>query len=129
MTTEMLYLTLVALLVAVQWLIYTSDLILTHGIAKAVGNRDQPLPLKPWAERAKRAHLNSVEGLVVFATVVLVAQALGRHTGATAMAAMIYFWARLIYILVYTAGITWVRTLVWTVGWICTLVIIWQILA
>ena len=129
MKPEMLYLTLVSLLAAVQWLIYGTNLLTTHGITAAVGNRDKPLPLAPWAERAKRAHANMVENLVVFAPAVLVALAAGKESGVTAAAAMVFFWARLLYVIVYTIGIVWVRTLLWVVGWICILAIIWQILA
>jgi uncharacterized MAPEG superfamily protein len=129
MTTELMYLTLVALLTAVLAIPYTLNMITMHGMMYAVGNRDTPKALAPWAERAKRGHYNAIENLVVFAAVVLVAHALNRHTGGTAMAAMIYFWARLVHYIVYAVGLPWIRTLSWTVGWICCLVFIWTILA
>jgi uncharacterized MAPEG superfamily protein len=128
MRPELLYLTLVALLTALIWLPYSLNLILTHGLMAAVGNRDQSLSLSGWAERTKRAHANAVENLVVFAAVVLAAGAVNKFDTMTAAAAMVYFWARLVHYLVYAFGWIWVRTLVWTVSWICCLVIIWRIL-
>lgn len=129
MATELMYLAWVALLTALLWLPYTLNLIAKHGVMAAVGNRDKPLSLAPWAERAKRAHTNAVENLVVFAAIVLVAGALNKFNATTAMAAIIYFWARLIHYVVYTLGWIWVRTVIWTVGWICCLVILYRILA
>ena len=128
MPSELLYLTLVALLTILIWLPYSLNLIMTHGLAAAVGNRENTLPLSDWAERAKRAHANAVENLVVFATVVLTCAVLNKFDALTAWAAAIYFWARLVHYLVYAFGMIWVRTLSWTVGWLCCLAIIWRIL-
>jgi uncharacterized MAPEG superfamily protein len=128
MHAEMLYLTLVALLTTLIWLPYSINLMMTHGVLAAVSNRDQPYPLSPWAERSKRAHANAVENLVVFAAVVLVASAVNKFDAITAIAATIYFWARLVHYLVYAFGWIWVRTLIWTVGWLCCLAIVWRIL-
>ena len=128
MPTELLYLTLVALLTTLIWLPYTLNLIMEYGLQAAVGNREKPQTLAPWAERARRAHANAIENLAVFGTVVLVAGAANKFDAVTAWAAAIYFWARLLHYLVYAFGWIWIRTLVWTVGWICCLAIIWRIL-
>ncbi|MFI5400579.1 MAG: MAPEG family protein [SAR324 cluster bacterium] len=128
MPPELLYLTLVALLTTLIWLPYSLNLIMEHGLQAAVGNRDQTHRLAPWAERARRAHANAVENLAVFATVVLVAAAMNKFDAVTGWAAAVYFWARLVHYLVYAFGWIWVRTLAWTVGWICCLAIIWRIL-
>ena len=50
-------------------------------------------PLPTWARRAKRAHLNLVENLPVFATAVIVAHLAGAANETTAMAAATFFWA------------------------------------
>jgi uncharacterized MAPEG superfamily protein len=129
MTTELLYLTLVALLTILLFLPYSLNMMTKLGLTYAVGNREEQKPLAPWAERAKRGHANAVENLVVFAAVVLTAHLLNKHSGATATAALVYFWARLVHYVVYALGIPWARTLAWFVGWVCCLVFIWQILA
>ena len=71
MTTELMYLTWVALLTAVMWMPYILNLIAVRGLMDAIGYPQNPMPLSPWAERMKKAHSNAVENLVVFAPLVL----------------------------------------------------------
>jgi uncharacterized MAPEG superfamily protein len=75
------------------------------------------VPQSRWAQRQMLAHANAIENLVVFATLVLTAHALGISNGATAGACIVYFWARLAHFLVFTFGIPYVRTLSFAVGW------------
>jgi uncharacterized MAPEG superfamily protein len=91
------------------------------------GNRERVPPLTGWAHRATRAHLNMLESLVVFAIFVLVAQALGQLNETTALGAHLFFWARLVYAVIYVAGIPWLRTLVWGVSFVGLLVILSQL--
>ena len=128
MSTALMYLVWTALMTVLMWIPYTLQMIVGQGLMAAVGNRDNVKPMAPWAERCKRAHLNAVENLVVFAALVLAAQASGHVNNAVGTAAMVYFWARLLHFIVYTAGLVWARTLIWTVGWICLLVIAFQML-
>jgi uncharacterized MAPEG superfamily protein len=81
-----------------------------------VGNREAVPALTGWAGRAQRAHLNMLESLAIFAIFVIVAQLTGRANASTALGATLFFWARLIYAVVYVAGIPWLRTLVWVVS-------------
>ena len=81
-----------------------------------------------WALRAKRAHGNAVENLVVFAPLVLTAHAMNVNDGNTTLAAQIYFWARLGHYIVLALGVPYLRTLLWTVGWLAMMAIGWQIL-
>ena len=99
-----------------------------QGLLKPFGNRDDVGPLAPWAERSNRAHRNAVENLAVFAALVLVASAAGSINDWVNLAALVYFWMRVIHYLSYIFGITYVRTAAWVVGWTCQLVIAWQIL-
>ena len=129
MPAELYYLALVSLLTALLWVPYGLHLIGAQGLSVAFGNRHDVRPFSPWAERAKRAHENAVQGLVVFAAVVLAAHAAGVANSVTVAAACLYFWARLAHYVVYVAGIIVVRTVVWTIAWICQLVIAWQVIA
>ena len=74
-----------------------------------------------------KAHANAVENLVVFATLVLAAHALGVTGTAAATACIVYFWARVVHVLSYTLAIAWVRTLAFTVGFFAQAFIAWQI--
>jgi uncharacterized MAPEG superfamily protein len=80
------------------------------------GNREEMPALAGWAGRAARAHANMLENLVVFAIVVLVAQATSRANEMTALGAQLFFFARAVYALVYLIGIPWLRTAVWAVS-------------
>jgi uncharacterized MAPEG superfamily protein len=70
------------------------------------------------------AHDNAVENLVLFAPLVLVANALHISTGATVAACAVYFWARLAHFIVYALGIPVLRTLCWTVSWLALVVLV-----
>lgn len=128
MSTELTYLAWVAGLTAFMWIPYILNEILVWGIMDAVGYPENPKPLAPWAQRMKKAHYNAVENLVVFASLVLVAHAVNATSGATAMAAMWYFWLRVVHFLAYTFKVPWVRTLAFIGGFVCQAVIAWEIL-
>jgi len=129
MTIELKYLALVATLTALIWIPYILNTIMVRGVLDAVGYPENPKPLAPWATRMKAAHYNGVENLVVFAALVLVANAVGVKGGAAAMACMIYFWARAVHLLAYTFAIPWVRTLAFAVGFGCQVTLACKILA
>jgi MAPEG family len=66
------------------WVPYVLNEILVRGLVDAVGYPENPKPLAKWAQRLRAAHYNTVENLVVFAALVLVAQGGGIHTAAIA---------------------------------------------
>lgn len=129
MKPELLYLTMVTAFTGLLWLPYILDRIAVRGIGDAVGYPDNPKPQSPWAQRLMKAHANAVENLVVFATLVLAAHALGISNGTIATACMIYFWARVVHALAYTFAVPWVRTLSFAVGFFAQAAIAWQLLA
>lgn len=118
MKTELFYLALAATLTGLLWVPYILDRIMTWGLVPAVSYPANPPAQSPWAQRMMRAHANAVENLVVFATLVLVANALGLTGGTIATASVIYFWARVVHALAYTFAIPWVRTLAFAVGFL-----------
>ena len=128
MTAELTYLALVAAFTAVLWVPYILNTIAVRGLTEAVGYPEEPKPLSPWAAKMKAAHYNAIENLAVFATLVLVANAAGISTDVTAMACMVYFWARIVHFLAYGLAIPWVRTLAFAVGFFCQAALAWQIL-
>jgi uncharacterized MAPEG superfamily protein len=128
MKTELLYLALVTAFTALLWIPYILDRILVWGLLDAVGYPANPKPQSLWAQRLMKAHGNAVENLVVFAALVLAANAMGVSNGAIATASVVYFWARVVHALVFTFGIPWVRTLAFVVGFGCQAVVAWQIL-
>jgi len=129
MKTELLYLTLVTVLTGLLWVPYIIDRVLVRGLTDAVGYPENPKPQSPWAQRLMKAHANAVENLVVFASLVLLAHALGVTGAAIAASSAVYFWARLVHAVSYTFAIPWVRTLSFTVGFLSQACIAWQLLA
>jgi len=129
MKTELLYLVLVTALTGLLWVPYILDRVVVWGLIPAVGYPTNPPPQSAWAERLKKAHGNAVENLVVFAALVLAAQDLDVGNDATAMAAIVYFWARVVHPIAYTFAIPWVRTLAFTAGFLAQATFAWQILA
>jgi hypothetical protein len=116
MNEALKYLALTSILTGLLWVPYILNTLLVRGLADAVGYPENPKPIAKWAQRLKAAHHNAVENLVVFAALVLVAQAGGIHTAAVATAACVYFWARVVHAAAYTFAVPWVRTLSFTVG-------------
>jgi uncharacterized MAPEG superfamily protein len=98
------------------------------GLKWGVGNRAGEMRFPAWTERATRAHANITENLAPFAILVLVAHLSGQANDLTALGARIFFWARVAHFLVYTAGITGLRTLIFFVGVAAQILIIIQIL-
>ena len=92
-----------------------------------VGNREDMPMLTGWAGRARRAHHNMLESLVVFAIVVLVAAAAGRANATTALGATLFFWGRLAFAIIYVVGVPWLRTLVWAVSVVGILLVFSQL--
>ncbi len=129
MKTELMYLVWVSVLTGLIWIPYILDRVSVWGLTDTVGYPESPKPQSPWARRLRAAHANAVENLVVFAALVLAANALGVSNSATVLACSIYFWARLVALLAYAFAIPWVRTLGFTVGFFCQMTIAWQVLA
>lgn len=129
MSSELTYLAWVTALTMVLWIPYILDRFLVRGIGDTVGYPAEPRPQSPWAQRLRKAHSNAVENLVVFAALVLAAEVAGVTGAATATAAAVYFWARLVHPIVYALGIPWLRTLAFLAGFGAQVTIAWQLLA
>lgn len=107
------------IMTALFWVPYILERSVALGLIGALKPVDPEHELKQalWARRAKRAHYNAVENLVVFATLVLIAQALGKADGAQVLlAAQLYFWARLIHFPALTLGLPGIRTVAFLAG-------------
>lgn len=86
------------------------------GLKWAAGNRDAEPTYTGLAGRMVRAQANMFETLPVFVGGVLLAHAAARDASLTAWGAGLFFWARLVYVPVYAAGLTPWRSIVWGVA-------------
>ena len=82
-----------------------------------------PPPL--WAHRAREAHRNAVENLVVFAPLVILCQNAGINVDTPAT---IYLYARLLHFPAQIISIPVTRTAIWSVGWVTSLYLAWLLL-
>jgi uncharacterized MAPEG superfamily protein len=99
----------------VQLVIATSLATKDQGLPYNLSPRDLPSPpVSIMAGRFQRAFGNFRETFVYFAVAVLLVTMTASSNSMSALGAQIYFWARLIYVPVYAAGIPVVRTIVWT---------------
>jgi uncharacterized MAPEG superfamily protein len=128
-TTELYWLTLTVLMTALFWVPYVLNRMVVVGLGGTLaGTAPDSGALSLWAQRASRAHYNAIENLAIFAPIVLIAHLLGISTAATKAAVVVYFFARLVHFVVYSAGIPAARTLTFTAGWLAQIVIIASIL-
>ena len=117
--TSLQWLAATALMTALFWVPYVLERMVALGILgtlRPVG-ADEISRQAVWAQRARSAHYNAVENLVVFATLVLVAQAMGlAEERQVLLATQVYFWARLVHFPALAFGMTGVRTIAFLVA-------------
>jgi uncharacterized MAPEG superfamily protein len=128
MSPDLMYLLLSTILCFVQVLVAATAANQQVGLPKLAGNREDLPVYTGIAGRARRAHLNMVENLVLFAALVLIAAAAGKANAMTALGATLFFWGRLAYAIIYVIGIPWLRTLAWFVAVIGMALIAWVLL-
>ena len=80
------------------------------------------------AGRLERALRNFLETFPLFAAAVLMAHAAGRHGWMTEWGVQLYFWARLVYLPIYAAGIKVARTIAWLLATLGILLIYFALL-
>ncbi len=117
MTPEFQALGLSVILGLAQLVLAVCFAIRDRGMSWAFSPRDVSIePLKGLAGRVDRAFYNFMETFCLFATLVLVANAMGVHNSLTVWGAGLYFWARVAYLPIYMAGIHVLRTLTWGIS-------------
>lgn len=117
-----------AILYVVQILIAAAAADFQNGIPWGLGNREH-IPVVPgWGGRAQRAHANMAESLLPFACLVLIAHASGRLGELSVLGAQIFLVSRLLYALLYIAGVKILRSLAYFGGLAGMVLIVIQIL-
>jgi len=130
MSIELKYLALTALLTAALWIPYIISQVTTNGFLAGENYVDPtPRPVPLWGQRANRAHLNAVETFAPFAALVLVAHVGGKESAMTAFWAMSFFWLRLAHAVIYLLGVPFLRTLLFTLGFVAICGLAWAVLS
>jgi uncharacterized MAPEG superfamily protein len=117
MSKELFWLTLTVVMTGLFWVPYILNRFAKWGLLGTLDNPKRENPAHSlWAIRMMAAHDNAVENLVIFAPLVLVANALEISNAITVWACIVYFWARLVHVVAYTLGVPYVRTLAFSFG-------------
>jgi uncharacterized MAPEG superfamily protein len=129
MSTDLRYLAFTAILTASLWIPYVVSQVMTNGPLKPKNYTDPaPRPLPSWGRRADRTYINAIETFAPFAALVIVIHLAGKANAATAFWAMSYFWLRLAHAVVYLFGIPFVRTLIFTLGYVAIVGLFWELI-
>lgn len=125
------WLALSALMTALLWVPYVLNRFLKLGVWGTMQNPQDEDEARhaAWAQRAMRAHKNAVENLAVFGVLVLSAAVSGHaeHAGLV-LAAQVYFFARLVHFIVYSAGVPGLRTVSFLTGFGAQVAAAWIVL-
>src|SRR6185369_2535879 len=128
MSIALTYVAYTAMLTAALWIPYVVSQVATNGFLTPPNYRDptqRPVPL--WGKRADRTYLNAVEVFAPFAALVVIAHVAGKANAMTALWAMFFFWMRVVHAVVYLLAIPYVRTLVFTLGFVAVAGIFWEL--
>ena len=129
MTADLKYLAYTAILTATLWIPYVVCQVMSNGFlapANYVDPAPRPVPL--WGRRADRAYLNAVESFAPFAALVIIAHVAGKTNAMTAFWAACFFWLRLVHAAVYLFALPYVRTLVFTLGFVAVAGLFWEVI-
>jgi len=128
MTTDLWMLVSTALLGLCMPFIYgTGRSLQSGGFTWSAGNRETELVVPGWTRRAVQAHMNLIESLAPFAILVIVAHISGKANEVTALGSTIFFGGRVAHLIVYVAGIIYLRTLAWFASWAGGILILIQL--
>lgn len=112
MTQLQFFLALSGLWIALAWVPYILDRFMVRGIMGTFANPSPDLPPQsPWAQRAKAAHTVAVETYVAFAPLAILASIRLPDDSYPGTLAMFYFIGIFAHYIIYTLGITVLRTL------------------
>jgi uncharacterized MAPEG superfamily protein len=129
MSTDLKYLAFTAILSASLWIPYVVCQVMTNGFLAAPDYVDPtPRPLPLWGKRADRTYINAVETFAPFAALVIVIHLAGKADAMTAFWAMAFFWLRLAHAVVYLLAIPYLRTLIFTLGYVAVVGLFWELI-
>lgn len=113
-----------AILQFVQFVFMAVPVNLQLGPGYTGGNRDVQQQATGVPGRLKRALDNHFEGLILFTIAVIVVVLGNAGSSFTEACAWTYLAARILYVPAYASGVFLVRSLIWTVGFVATLLML-----
>jgi len=129
MSPDLKYLAYTAMLTAALWIPYVVCQVQTNGFLQPQNYIDPTVrPMPFWGHRAHRTYLNAVEVFAPFAALVIVVHIAGKANAMTAFWTMSFFWLRVAHAVVYWFGWPWIRTGIFTLGFVCIAGIFWELI-
>ena len=130
MTTELSILAWTLVLAIIQILVPAFLRTKETGTEYNAGPRDKPSPAPVGiiTGRLQRAQDNLFQTLPLFAAAILIAHVGGREGALTLWGAWLYLISRIVYVPLYAAGVPFIRSLVWVVGLIGLVFILFAVL-
>ena len=125
MPFEIKMLGLAALLQFAQFVLMAVPVNMQLGPLYTAGNRDEEQRATGVAGRLKRAFDNHFDGLILFTIAVVVVVLGNASSPTTETGAWVYLAARVLYVPAYVSGVFLVRSLIWSVGFGATFVMLW----
>jgi len=123
LTDELSLLLIYGLAAAIFLGLKTSGMIAQIDMAYLLSTRDQPRELPRMLARLDRAHWNSITALALVAPPVLAIAHRDQSSAQSLVAMQVFVGVRLIYFPAYMFGINGIRTLLWTIGFLATVVL------
>ncbi|MCR9124567.1 MAG: MAPEG family protein [Rhodobacteraceae bacterium] len=121
--TETTILALYGLLVIVTLVLQATGAMSQLGLGYLISARDEKRTVSGMSGRLDRALGNSVTAMALFAPAILLHVVGDSTSGQTRTLAMAFLLGRVVYLPAYVFGITGLRTLAWSVGFIATAVL------
>ena len=129
MPVELKILALGALLLFAHIFVATRFKTAQYGRKWNVGARDEALPpANAMTGRTIRAQANFQETFPLAIVALLGVVIAGRTSATTALGGWIWLGARVVYLPLYAAGVPVIRTVVWTVGTVGLVMVLWPLL-
>jgi uncharacterized MAPEG superfamily protein len=128
-TPELYYTAFAAAFTGIIWVPIILNRLAEMGAWKALKNPEPDVrPHADWAYRAASAHRNAIENLMVFAPLAIIVHVLELNSPLTGRAALAFFVARIAHAFIYVFGIPLLRTIAFTVGFACQMILFGRII-
>ncbi|WP_238475612.1 MAPEG family protein [Rhodophyticola sp. CCM32] len=127
--TELGILTCLMIFAASMWIPYVIGISSDPAEEDAFDTPATISRLRPWVQRAHRAHLNLLEQGIPFAILVLLVDRMDGFTALTYWTAIAFFWIRVAHAAGMISGMARMplRPILFTAGWICCLIMAYAV--
>ena len=130
MTQELYWLVLSILVTSLLWVPYIINRLLEHGILVGLWDPEGITDTNVgWAKRLMAAHVNAVENLVIFAPLVILIHMLELNSSWTETAALLFFFARLAHVVLFTLKVPVLRIIAFCAGFAAQMMLVFTLLS